>query len=343
MSENSGLQSSAAAPSTANAAPWRKEIHARVAGYRSRRGRRIEGAFSMRFPFPDQEAAQPVAEAEAVEEQLVAATEIDNAVVENATRAERVAAEPQQPDAADIVADPFPAPVVVSEVDAWQPYTLHPEPIVPPPPRPRPKRKVIAFPRPATGLVEAFHRLADPVLPEEPRILDVPEELEALPTTPFLDGLRFDADPAPGREADHVELPFRPASVAQRIGAAALDCGLVAVAAGLFAAVGYKMLPKLVLTKPVLVTAAMLLVLLWAVYQYMLVVYAGTTAGMRMAGVSLKNFEGKSPRPHQRRNRVLGLYLSTASLAMGLLWAFADTDALCWHDRMSRTYLMDLE
>src|ERR1035441_6709550 len=31
---------------------WRNEIHARVAGYRTRRGRRIEGAFSMRFPFP---------------------------------------------------------------------------------------------------------------------------------------------------------------------------------------------------------------------------------------------------------------------------------------------------
>src|SRR5271167_2901418 len=31
---------------------WRKEIHSRVARYRTRRGRRIEGAFSMRFPFP---------------------------------------------------------------------------------------------------------------------------------------------------------------------------------------------------------------------------------------------------------------------------------------------------
>src|ERR1035441_9271113 len=31
---------------------WRKEIHARVAGYRTRRGRRIEGAYTMRFPFP---------------------------------------------------------------------------------------------------------------------------------------------------------------------------------------------------------------------------------------------------------------------------------------------------
>src|SRR5271167_4854083 len=37
---------------------WRKEVHSRVARFRTRRGRRIEGAFSMRFPFPP---AEPVA------------------------------------------------------------------------------------------------------------------------------------------------------------------------------------------------------------------------------------------------------------------------------------------
>src|SRR5271167_686878 len=44
---------------------WRNEVHARVAGYRSRRGRRIEGAFSMRFPFPPMEAATRCSESEA--------------------------------------------------------------------------------------------------------------------------------------------------------------------------------------------------------------------------------------------------------------------------------------
>src|SRR5271165_4154082 len=35
---------------------WRKEVHSRVARFRTRRGRRIEGAFSMRFPFPPTES-----------------------------------------------------------------------------------------------------------------------------------------------------------------------------------------------------------------------------------------------------------------------------------------------
>ena len=46
-----GPEASGNLPQT-NTDLWRKEIHARVAGYRTRRGRRVEGAYSMRFPFP---------------------------------------------------------------------------------------------------------------------------------------------------------------------------------------------------------------------------------------------------------------------------------------------------
>ena len=50
---------------------WRDEVQARVARYRTRRGRRVEGTYSMRFPFsPEEEKAKsgqslnPVAELE---------------------------------------------------------------------------------------------------------------------------------------------------------------------------------------------------------------------------------------------------------------------------------------
>jgi len=36
---------------------------------------------------------------------------------------------------------------------------------------------------------------------------------------------------------------------------------------------------------------------------------------------------------------VLGLYLSSLSLGMGLMWALVDVDGLCWHDRLSKTFL----
>src|ERR1039457_5542002 len=54
MTDQQALHSEASGYLSRTAAPdiWRKEIHARVAGYRTRRGRRVEGAYSMRFPFP---------------------------------------------------------------------------------------------------------------------------------------------------------------------------------------------------------------------------------------------------------------------------------------------------
>src|SRR5271169_6214434 len=39
---------------------WRNEVQDRLARYKRRRGRRIEGAYTMRFPFPAEEATEPV-------------------------------------------------------------------------------------------------------------------------------------------------------------------------------------------------------------------------------------------------------------------------------------------
>ena len=162
--------------------------------------------------------------------------------------------------------------------------------------------------------------------------------------TPFLDGLQFEpATQTSGVARDHIELPFLAVSVSQRIYAALMDYSLVVAAAAVFGVIGHKMLPDFAFTKPARVTAALVLVLLWAIYQYLLLVYAGRTVGMQVAAVRLTTFKGRRPSLRDRRNRVLGLYLSTASLLMGLLWALVDVDALCWHDRMSGTYLMKLE
>jgi uncharacterized RDD family membrane protein YckC len=309
----------------------------------------------MRFPFPplEHDAAPISAPADSADhEQLVAAgvTSAEPAsAIEVASSAscdlalDAAAAEPEvspaEPPAFPELPAEYQSPTVAAAL-----VDVDRGPSPPPLPRPRPQRKVIAFPRQATGARD-MHRLADPVLLEQPRILDVPEELEALPTTPFLDGLQFGptTQPVVAVHADNVELPFRAAGRARRLYAGFLDCLLVAAATSVFAAVGYKMLPKLTLTKPVLLTAAALPVLLWAVYQYVLLVYGGATAGMRFAKIRLSTFKGNSPCRRERRQRVLALYFSTASFAMGLLWALVDVDSLCWHDRISRTYLTDRE
>src|ERR1017187_3342997 len=273
---------------------WRKEIHARVAGYRTRRGRRIEGAYTMRFPFPplepDVSGPATIAPEDSPSQEQAGEASM-------ATGAQTSATEVASSEVCDFGSEPAATEPEVSltESPALPELLVDPEPPPARLPRSTPQRKVIAFPRQASGAPE-IHRLADPVLPERPRILDVPEELEALPTTPFLDGLQFGPNTQPiiATHADNVELPFRAVGRAHRLYAALLDCVLVAAGAAVFAAVGYKMLPKLAFTKPVLLTAAALPVLLWAIYQYLLLVYGGAPAGMRIAKIRLSTFKGKS-------------------------------------------------
>src|SRR5271166_7100870 len=336
-----------------NADVWRQEVQSRVSRYRTRRGRRIEGAFSMRFPFPPAEVAfTPAVDPEVVSsEHGIPIVEVRDAADHSArvVSLEELADEPESASA-EIAGEFAPKPVTGEEgkVEAEPTVEAAPAPLPETEPkpapviqqRPRPKRKVIAFPRQA-GASEAVYRLADPVLPERPRILDVPEELEAFPSTPFLDGLQFEA--AQQIPSEHIELPFRVVSRSRRICAALVDCSLVAAAASTFALICHKMLPTLALSKPILVTAALAPVLFWGIYQYLLLVYAGTTAGMQVTGIRLSTFKGARPSLRHRRSRVVGLYLSSASLIMGLLWAFVDVDALCWHDRISETYLTKRE
>ena len=326
---------------------WRSEVHARVARYRTRRGRRIEGAFSMRFPFPPPEmdesrsaAGSPVRTGASLPPSISPSCE---------TRAEL-------PDAvaapADSIAPVVDRPQLLAEVanapagvPLAAPSNPEPEPRPAAVPRRQGKRKVIAFPRRASSSPPLRPRLADPILSVHPRILDVPEELEAFPSTPLLDGLQLapQVQPSDSAPADHIELPFQAVEIARRIHAGVLDCAVIGGAAGIFAAASYRLLPRLSFTRPVLLFAAVLPALLWALYQYLFIMYCGATAGMRLAGLRLSTFRGGCPSRQHRRRRVIGLYFSTASLMMGLFWALVDVDGLCWHDRISHTYVIGRE
>ena len=326
---------------------WRNELQDRLARYKKRRGRRIEGAFTMRFPFPADDIAEVVAPSET------------DAMVTAGSAADFEEAMPQEVLGETVAVD-WPAEAVVTATDVAmaisQPEvrpeseelvleaTSVPEPeperfvdtIV----RPRPKRKVIAFPRHLSVAPEMTYRLADPVTSDVPRILDVPEELEAIPTTPFLDGLQFElTNPAAAIDREHVDLPFRPVTISWRLLAGLLDLAITGVGVAICAVVAFKILDSPPLTKPLFVGVAAGTVVLWAAYQYLFVVYAGRTLGMMAARIRLRTFKGTTPKLRQRRHRVLGFYLSALSLGMGLMWAFVDVDGLSWHDRLSKTYL----
>jgi uncharacterized RDD family membrane protein YckC len=59
---------------------------------------------------------------------------------------------------------------------------------------------------------------------------------------------------------------------------------------------------------------------------------------MSMRGIRLSTFDGQPPQWLQRRRRARFMVISFAAVTLGFLWALADEDALCWHDRISRTF-----
>ena len=207
--------------------------------------------------------------------------------------------------------------------------------------------KVIEFPRSAA--IPIFHRseLADPVFDfDRPRIVEAPE---ILPPPPALGGMLIEPAPpaSPERQADLASIV--PASIPRRSLAALVDSVVLMTSLAIFATIFFRLNPSLRLNQGELPSRATLMllggalgvvaILLWAAYQFLFVVYSGTTPGLRAAGLRLASFDGSQLNRGARRWRVLASFLSALSAGLGYFWCFLDQNGLCWHDRITRSQI----
>jgi uncharacterized RDD family membrane protein YckC len=205
--------------------------------------------------------------------------------------------------------------------------------------------KVIEFPRYAAIPVFTRSELADPIF-DRPRIVEAPE---ILPPPPALGGMLI--EPVHREPAAIADPPAASASIARRALAALVDGVILATALAGFAAIFLRMNPSLNPTLapslnpirgplPLLAgTLGVTAVLLWMAYEFLFVVYTGSTPGLRAARLRLAKFDGSPLSRGTRRWRVLASFLSAFSAALGYLWCFLDSDGLCWHDRITRTHV----
>jgi uncharacterized RDD family membrane protein YckC len=196
--------------------------------------------------------------------------------------------------------------------------------------------KIIEFPRPWIPPARPAHELAEPVVPS-PRILEVPD---FVPPPPALGGITI--EPAKQVEIERrpgIDFPLQSASLKRRILAAAIDGIIIGLAGFAFGFIFWKMTALQPPRLQVIEMAAGFWALFWAGYQYLLIVYSGSTPGLRLARLELARFDGIPASRGLRRWRVLASFLSATSLALGYAWVFLDEDALCWHDRITHTYL----
>jgi uncharacterized RDD family membrane protein YckC len=162
---------------------------------------------------------------------------------------------------------------------------------------------------------------------------------EVEPPPPALGGITIEA--AEHKEIEKrpgIEVPLQSAPFHSRVVAALVDGIIIGAASALFGYIFW----KVAAVRPPLAQMVGLAIgipcVLWAAYQYLLIVYSASTPGLRIAGLELARFDGTPTSRSLRRWRVLAAWLSAVSVGMGYVWVFLDEDALCWHDRITRTY-----
>lgn len=305
---------------------WKDAVASRLDTYRSRSNRKLSGEFSMRFDFDGEPAPprQQICVPDLPEEPEAPVLEAEPLVEDKGQRSEQdQEPTPAQLELPQAVSPPIPQPL--------QPSVPFKRKVVM-------EANVIEFPRLFPPIPQPPYSLGEPVLPSAPRILDAPEIGQPLLETPMIDGMRLEH--LEREQLPEFELPLQVATVAQRGYAALFDATIVLIASGIFAAIVYKMMPGLEWTKPLLGSAMLVPAVLWALYQFLFIVYGARTPGMAMTHLALSTFKGTPPGRRERRMRILGIGLSCSSLMLGFVWAFFDEDTLCWHDRISRTYLV---
>ena len=200
--------------------------------------------------------------------------------------------------------------------------------------------RVIHFPRSAIAPPRPLDELAEPVF-DRPRIVEVPD---VPPVPPALGGILIEHAEEPARERrPGYEIPLAPASMPLRMFAAGIDLVLVIFAVVLFGYIFFAMCDASLSRSQMAFGWLAYGIAFWASYQYLLLVFSGTTPGLKLAGLHLSRFDDSAASQRTRRWRALASMLSVLSLGLGYAWCFLDEDQLCWHDRITGTYLSPLD
>jgi uncharacterized RDD family membrane protein YckC len=162
-------------------------------------------------------------------------------------------------------------------------------------------------------------------------------------TAPAWSGMELDAqqevcDTAEER-APGVDAALAPASVSLRLLALVVDGTLIAgslIGAALLAATRMTAMPAV---RTAEIGAVAGLVIAASFYYVLFFTLARTTPGMLYARLRLSTFEGHMPTRSQRWTRLASMLVSVLPVGLGVAWSIFDEDQLCWHDRLSRTYV----
>jgi uncharacterized RDD family membrane protein YckC len=312
---------------------WRDELTAKLSNYRARRKPRPPRYPSLRLRFEAESSSSAPADSELAAFETVSHQAL---ALDGMTQLPGLAeAEWDRPSHAEPYSESYSES---SRADGSSP--------APDSPKTNHGARIIEFPRSPEFRSEflrsdppapaSYNELAGPVM-APPRILEAPE---IVPPLPALGGITIEAaEPKGVQRRPGIEVPLQAAPLSRRMAAAAIDGLVILLATALFALIFWNVTAMRPPLSQILGLAVSVPCFFWAAYQYLLLVYAATTPGLRFAGLEVALFDGTLATRRLRRWRVLASYLGAVSLGMGYFWVLLDEDSLCWHDRITHTYL----
>lgn len=142
--------------------------------------------------------------------------------------------------------------------------------------------------------------------------------------------------PAPPPSAIQCGAPVAPASL--RLSAALADGFMILLATLLFLGSFRLVAGQLPIQKQAWIAYGLVLFVIAFAYKLLWCFAGRDSFGMTATRLRIVDLDGNLPAKKRRYLRALSSFLSLGAAGLGLVWIFADPDALGWHDQISGTF-----
>jgi uncharacterized RDD family membrane protein YckC len=139
---------------------------------------------------------------------------------------------------------------------------------------------------------------------------------------------------------DQIESGLEAAALAPRMLAGGIDGLFVAGCFLIFLGIVFFVPDFAFLTKSSFLGLTLVWALILAAYLFIFIASGAQTLGMEYESLRVVAFNGKSPSLRETALRLFGYFASLGCFALGFIWAYFDPDRLTWHDRISRTLIV---
>jgi uncharacterized RDD family membrane protein YckC len=133
------------------------------------------------------------------------------------------------------------------------------------------------------------------------------------------------------------------ASLDERRRSLLIDVACLAFAYGGFLALFGSLGGHFTLSKLSAAVCAFTFAFVYLQYFGLFTIFGGSTPGMMLSGLQVASATGDTPTPRQHLLRAIGYMLSAGTCFLGFFWVLWDEEKLTWHDRISKTYLTEVE